>query len=71
VQWPSSFYAHRRGEGCPTCAEGRQHELSWGIRFYAGETCDADLQKAAVRRGYAYALRTDVVALRALVAPVE
>jgi diadenosine tetraphosphate (Ap4A) HIT family hydrolase len=52
VEWPESFYALRRGEGCPLCAEGRPDETPWGARFYAGEVVDAYLQRADVQRGY-------------------
>lgn len=34
------------------CAEGRPEELRRGIRFHAGPTCDAYLQRPAVQRGY-------------------
>jgi diadenosine tetraphosphate (Ap4A) HIT family hydrolase len=52
VEWPPSFYALRRGEGCPMCAEGRPDETEFGIRIHAGEVSDAYLQRAAVQRGY-------------------
>lgn len=53
MEWSDAFYAIRRGDGCPLCAQGRPEELTWGLRFHGGETCDAYLQKAAVQRGYA------------------
>ena len=53
VEWPETFYAWRRGEGCPFCAEGRPEETEHGVRFYAGEVVDAYLQRADVQRGYA------------------
>jgi diadenosine tetraphosphate (Ap4A) HIT family hydrolase len=52
VKWPESFYAQRRGEGCPACAEGRPDETPWGVRICAGEVSDAYLQRAAIQRGY-------------------
>jgi diadenosine tetraphosphate (Ap4A) HIT family hydrolase len=52
VEWPASFYALRRGEGCGFCAEGRPDETPWGARVFAGEVTDAYLQRADVQRGY-------------------
>jgi diadenosine tetraphosphate (Ap4A) HIT family hydrolase len=52
VQWPDSFYALRRGEGCEMCAQGRPDELPYGVRVFAGEVSDAYLQRAAIQRGY-------------------
>jgi diadenosine tetraphosphate (Ap4A) HIT family hydrolase len=52
VQWPEQFYAWRRGEGCPMCAEGRPDELRYGARIFAGRVSDAYLQRAGVQRGY-------------------
>jgi diadenosine tetraphosphate (Ap4A) HIT family hydrolase len=52
VEWPPSFYALKRGEGCPMCAEGRPDETEYGIRIQAGEVGDAYLQRRAVQRGY-------------------
>jgi diadenosine tetraphosphate (Ap4A) HIT family hydrolase len=52
VEWPATFYALRRGEGCGLCAEGRPDETPWGARFFAGEVTDAYLQRADVQRGY-------------------
>ena len=52
VEWPESFYALRRGDGCPMCAEGRPAETSWGVRIAAAEVSDAYLQRAATQRGY-------------------
>jgi diadenosine tetraphosphate (Ap4A) HIT family hydrolase len=53
MEWPASFYALRRGEGCPMCEQGRPDETEHGIRFFAGEVTDAYLQRAGVQRGYA------------------
>ena len=52
MEWPDEFYAYRRGEGCPMCAEGRPDETAWGDRIFAGEVSDAYLQRADVQRGY-------------------
>jgi diadenosine tetraphosphate (Ap4A) HIT family hydrolase len=52
VEWPPEFYALRRGEGCPMCAQGRPEEDAHGVRVFAGKVSDAYLQRAAVQRGY-------------------
>ena len=52
VEWPESFYALRRGEGCPMCAQGRPDEVPSGTRIHAGDCSDAYLQRADVQRGY-------------------
>ena len=52
MQWPEEFYAHRRGDGCPMCAEGRPVETVWGARVYGGAVSDAYLQRNLVQRGY-------------------
>jgi diadenosine tetraphosphate (Ap4A) HIT family hydrolase len=52
VEWPESFYALRRGEGCPMCAEGRPNDTPWGTRVFAGAYADAYLQRADIQRGY-------------------
>lgn len=52
VEWPDSFYALRRGEGCPLCEQGRPDENEWGVRIFAGEVSDAYLQRAGIQRGY-------------------
>jgi diadenosine tetraphosphate (Ap4A) HIT family hydrolase len=52
VEWPAEFYALRRGEGCPMCAQGRPDETPWGDRIFAGEVSDAYLQRSDVQRGY-------------------
>jgi diadenosine tetraphosphate (Ap4A) HIT family hydrolase len=52
VEWPASFYAHRRGEGCPMCAEGRPEETHGGARIFEGEVSDAYLQRVGIQRGY-------------------
>ena len=52
MDWPAEFYALRRGEGCPMCAQGRPDETPWGDRIFAGEVSDAYLQRSDVQRGY-------------------
>jgi diadenosine tetraphosphate (Ap4A) HIT family hydrolase len=52
VEWPESFYALKRGEGCPMCEQGRPEETPHGARFFAGEVCDAYLQREDIQRGY-------------------
>jgi diadenosine tetraphosphate (Ap4A) HIT family hydrolase len=52
VEWPQSFYALRRGEGCPMCLEGRPDETRYGVRIFSGEVSDAYLQRAGIQRGY-------------------
>jgi diadenosine tetraphosphate (Ap4A) HIT family hydrolase len=52
VEWPESFYALRRGEGCPMCEQGRPDETPYGARIFAGEVSDAYLQRADKQRGY-------------------
>jgi diadenosine tetraphosphate (Ap4A) HIT family hydrolase len=57
VEWPESFYALRRGEGCPMCAEQRADErgaedTGYGVRFLEGAVADAYLQRAEIQRGY-------------------
>jgi diadenosine tetraphosphate (Ap4A) HIT family hydrolase len=52
MEWPPSFYALKRGEGCPMCAQGRPDETPYGIRIFAGEVSDAYLQRVGIQRGY-------------------
>jgi diadenosine tetraphosphate (Ap4A) HIT family hydrolase len=52
VEWPKHFYALKRGEGCPMCAQGRPEETDYGARFFAGEVADGYLQKENLQRGY-------------------
>lgn len=52
VEWPESFYALKRGEGCPMCEQGRPEETEHGARVFAGEVSDAYLQRDDVQRGY-------------------
>ncbi len=51
MQWPETFYQLRCGEGCPCCAEGRPDANHDGVRFYAGEVCDAYLRRSSIQRG--------------------
>ena len=52
MEWPESFYALKRGEGCPMCDQGRPEETPHGARFFGGEVADAYLQRADIQRGY-------------------
>jgi diadenosine tetraphosphate (Ap4A) HIT family hydrolase len=52
VEWPESFYALRRGEGCPICAEHGSEDTGDGVRFLQGDVADAYLQRADIQRGY-------------------
>jgi diadenosine tetraphosphate (Ap4A) HIT family hydrolase len=52
VEWQQEFYALRRGDGCPMCADGRAEETRWGVRIFAGKVSDAYLQRAGIQRGY-------------------
>jgi diadenosine tetraphosphate (Ap4A) HIT family hydrolase len=52
MEWPQSFYALKRGEGCPMCEQGRPAETEYGARIFAGEVTDAYLQRRKVQRGY-------------------
>ena len=52
MEWPESFYALKRGDGCPMCAQGRPDETEYGARIFAGEVTDAYLQRRKVQRGY-------------------
>ena len=52
MEWPAEFYALRRGEGCPMCAEARPDETRFGLRILAGNVTDAYLQRAGIQRGY-------------------
>lgn len=51
VRWPESFYRRRSGETCPFCTEGRPDETPDGVRFFAGEVCDAYLRRTSIQRG--------------------
>lgn len=56
MEWPSEFYAWRAGEGCPACAQGRPDETRHGVRWFAGELCDAYLTRADIQRGLTIAV---------------
>jgi hypothetical protein len=55
MEWSESFYAWRRGEGCPICGEGRPDENDFGIRIFASDVADAYLQRDGRQRGYTVA----------------
>jgi len=54
VEWPARFYALKRGDGCPICAQGRPDETPHGLRFFAGEVTDAYLHRGGVQRGLSH-----------------
>jgi diadenosine tetraphosphate (Ap4A) HIT family hydrolase len=56
VEWPAEFYAWRAGDGCPSCAEGRPPTMALGVRYFAGELCDAYLVRADIQRGLTVAV---------------
>jgi diadenosine tetraphosphate (Ap4A) HIT family hydrolase len=56
VQWPATFYACKQGKGCPICAEGRPDSTDAGVRFFAGEVCDAYLVRSDIQRGLTIAI---------------
>jgi diadenosine tetraphosphate (Ap4A) HIT family hydrolase len=56
VEWPPQFYAWREGRGCPSCAEGRPDETRSGVRWFAGDVCDAYLVRAAIQPGLTIAV---------------
>jgi diadenosine tetraphosphate (Ap4A) HIT family hydrolase len=56
VQWPATFYEWKAGRDCPACLEGRPDDTAAGVRFFAGEVCDAYLVRADIQRGLAMAV---------------
>jgi diadenosine tetraphosphate (Ap4A) HIT family hydrolase len=52
VEWPDEFYARRRGERCPLCAEGRPDESHGSVRIFSGSVSDAYLRREDIQRGY-------------------
>ena len=56
VEWPATFYEVKAGRGCPTCAEGRPERTSWGVRFFAGDVCDAYLIRSDIQHGLTIAV---------------
>jgi len=56
VEWSAEFYAWRAGDGCPSCAEGRAEANGFGVRYFAGELCDAYLARADIQRGLTIAV---------------
>ena len=51
VEWPEQFYAWRAGDGCPGVRGGPARRHGAGVRFFAGEVCDAYLVRADIQRG--------------------
>ena len=56
MEWPATFYEWKAGRGCPICEEGRPDTTPAGVRFFAGEVCDAYLVRAGIQRGLAMAV---------------
>lgn len=56
VEWPATFYEWKAGRGCPTCAEGRPDSTEWGVRYFAGDVCDAYLIRSDIQRGLTVAV---------------
>jgi diadenosine tetraphosphate (Ap4A) HIT family hydrolase len=56
VEWTPQFYEWREGRGCPSCAEGRPDATGYGVRYFAGELCDAYLVRAEIQRGLSIAV---------------
>ena len=56
MEWPARFYSLKAGEDCPLCLDGRPEATEHGVRFYAGEVCDAYLVRADIQRGYTVAV---------------
>jgi diadenosine tetraphosphate (Ap4A) HIT family hydrolase len=56
VRWSAQFYEWRAGTGCPSCVEGRPDSTEAGLRFFAGELCDAYLVRADIQRGLTIAV---------------
>jgi hypothetical protein len=52
MEWSASFYALKRGEGCPMCGDDRPEETEYRARFIAGEVSDAHMQKVGIQRRY-------------------
>jgi diadenosine tetraphosphate (Ap4A) HIT family hydrolase len=56
MEWPEQFYAWREGRGCPACLEGRPEATRAGVRYFAGDACDAYLVRADIQRGLTIAV---------------
>lgn len=56
MEWPEDFYAQLTGSACPLCDEGRPSETAHGVRYFAGEVCDAYLVRADIQRGLSVAV---------------
>jgi diadenosine tetraphosphate (Ap4A) HIT family hydrolase len=52
VKWPPEFFALKEGVGCLMCANAREDDNGYGIRFYRGRVANAFLQRAAIQPGY-------------------
>jgi diadenosine tetraphosphate (Ap4A) HIT family hydrolase len=52
MRWADSFYAMKRGDGCPFCAEADREDTGGGRRFLRGEVADAYLQRTDVQPGH-------------------
>ena len=56
MEWSKEFYAWRAGENCPSCVEGRPGATAGGVRYFAGDLCDAYLVRADIQRGLTIAV---------------
>jgi diadenosine tetraphosphate (Ap4A) HIT family hydrolase len=56
MEWSKEFYAWRAGYGCPSCAQGRPDRTDFGLRYFAGDLCDAYLVRADIQRGLTIAV---------------
>jgi diadenosine tetraphosphate (Ap4A) HIT family hydrolase len=56
VEWSKEFYAWKAGQDCPSCAEGRPDATRSGVRYFAGDRCDAYLVRADIQRGLTVAV---------------
>lgn len=50
--WPTNWADRVAGIDCDMCADDSPDVSQWGIRIFRGQTADAVLQRADVRRGY-------------------
>ncbi len=56
MEWPSTFYEWKSGNGCPACQGGRPDETEDGVRFFSGRVVDAYLRRADIQRGLTVAI---------------
>ena len=54
--WDRDWEQRRAGVGCVICAQGRPDDNGGGVRFFAGPTSDAYLQRSAPSAGYSLVL---------------